>query len=74
MFKERKETFITGLRFLAADEREAGVVDLHDYGDWEVFTVPDGYQIVGAYGVCNNLVRGLGFILFNRNYEGALLD
>ena len=47
----------------------AGAVDLHAYGDWEAYAVADGHQIVGVYGLCNNLVRGLGFVLFNRNYD-----
>lgn len=69
VFKDRKETFVTGMRFLDSASQIAGVVELHDYGDWESFAVEDGYQIVGVHGLSNNLIRGLGFILFNRNAE-----
>ena len=37
VFKEKKETFITGLRFTAGNEPDqvCGLVDLHEYGDCE---------------------------------------
>ena len=65
VFRERKETFITGLRFNGHGKNVIGSVELHDYGEWESHQVEDGYQIVGVQALCNNLIRGIGFVLYN---------
>ena len=46
VFKERRETFITGLRFMAAGvdtDKICGVVDMHDNGDIEQIAIGEGY-------------------------------
>ena len=65
MFRDRKETFITGLKFNGHGNSVVGSVELHDYGDWETCKVEDGYQVVGVHALCNNLIRGIGFVLYN---------
>ena len=47
VFRERKETFITGFNFYGMNRHLVGSVELHDYGDWETYKVEEGYQIVG---------------------------
>ena len=42
-----------------------GEVDLHDFGQWKEHRMEDGDQIIGIYGLQNNLIRGIGFILMN---------
>lgn len=42
-----------------------GDIDLHDYGTWHEHRMDEGDHIIGMYGLQNNLVRGLGFILMN---------
>ena len=44
-----------------------GEVNLHDYGEWDSFNLHPGDQVIGLYGLKNNLIRGLGFVLFNMN-------
>ena len=69
IFKERKETFITGLRFSGGgDDQAIGVIDLHINGECEKLEIPDGYHIVGIHGLYDSLIRGIGFILHNQHY------
>ena len=42
-----------------------GEIDLHEYGTWQEHYMEEGDQIIGIYGLQNNLIRGLGFILMN---------
>ena len=68
-FKERDKQFITGIEFTHVDKHEnsriLGELDLHSHGEWEEFRMEEGDQIIGIYGLQNNLIRGIGFILMN---------
>ena len=61
--------FITGIQFCHVDSDEKseilGDIDLHDYGNWKEHRMEEGDQIIGIYGLQNNLIRGIGFILMN---------
>ena len=61
--------FITGIQFCHVDSDEKseilGDIDLHDYGTWKEHRMEEGDQIIGIYGLQNNLIRGIGFILMN---------
>lgn len=67
-FTEKGQVFITGIKFLNAESNTvAGDVSLYDFGDWHEQVLHKGDWIIGMYGIKNNLIRGIGFILFNPN-------
>ena len=69
-FEEGNQSFITGIKFTSEIEDDIiGAVDLYEFGNTEVLHVDDGLQIVGVHGLYNNLIRGIGFILYNPKYD-----
>ena len=51
-----------------------GFVDLHDYGSWEDHHLDPGDQIIGIYGLHNQLIRGIGFIMLNLRPSISFLE
>lgn len=69
IFQERGMHFITGVQLCYVDSDEKskllGDLDLHDYGTWTEHRMEEGDQIIGIYGLQNNLIRSIGFIMMN---------
>ena len=66
---------ITGIQLCYVDpsghSEALGLVDLHDFGEWEEHRLYPGDQIIGIYGLMNNLIRGLGFVIMNSGVDAT---
>lgn len=69
VFEERGLHFITGVQLCYMDRSEQSQVladlNLHDFGSWCEHRMEEGDQIIGMYGLHNNLIRSIGFIMMN---------